>query len=340
MIKHKWRVIIIMAHDGETFFEYNDLEQSILDQKKFENLSYYILYYNQKYDKISIKTPSLEDNIRCLKDISETHRYCCRDFYDKNTLISFLQLVKSMDVQEKDDNEVEHHNLVITWGHGGGLFYFPLGKFEDLLREFGLSLNQNDKTIGSIKSEILRNLSAYVQATGDFSNKEKNSFNRQQFTFLSKEAIKDTMGFTKVMEDDVLDSKLAALNECIADATKFYTATDMNFIFKEGLGYIDVYFALNCFTQMIDTGYELRHSINMMIAPQTTMPLPGINYREVFATLEEKPGIKLRELAKVFVSSFPLKYTDKFKEIIKTHYPKFKLDIVSFSCNFLAEYDI
>lgn len=325
-----------MAHDGETYFEYNDLEQSILDQKQFENLRYYILYYNQKYDKISIKRPVTEGKIRYLADIPETNRYCCRDFYDKTTLVSFLQLVQSMDVEEG----VTYHNFVITWGHGGGLFYFPLGKFEDLLREFGLTLNQNEKTISTIKSEIRKNLCSYMQASGSFSNKEKNSFNKQQFAFFNKDLFTQAKGFTNIIEENALNFKLSALDECIAHASKLYTATDLNEIFKEGLGYVDVYFALNCYTQMIDTGYELRHSVNMMVASQTTMPLPGINYRMVFAMLEENPNMKLPELANAFVNSFDIKYSDKFLHEFLTHYPDFDLTIVSFACNFLTDYDL
>lgn len=332
-----------MAHDGETYFEYNDLEQSILDQKQFDNLSYYILYYNQKYKYISVKSTSQIEGRRCLADLPETANFANDDFYKRATLVKFLQFVKGKEAQETNDNadDISFHYLVMTWGHGGGLFYFPNGKFEELLRKFNLLLNQNGENAETIKREIHKNLFAYTQASCDISNTNGHGANEGTVCSLSKKTYRNVMGIPLSKVDDTVDNNLAAFNKEVAEISNFYTATDMNAIFTDGLGKVDVYFALNCFTQMIDTGYELRNSVNMMVAPQTTMPLPGINYKEVFATLENEPGISLTSLAKVIVSSFPQKYTAKFLEDFMTRYPIFKLHmrIVSFSCNFLQDYE-
>lgn len=331
---HKWRVVVIMAHDGETYFEYNDLEQSILDQSKFENLSYIIFYYNQKYDKFSIKSPGIDDKKRYLQELPETSQFAGKDFYDPDTLTQFLQYVKSADT----DNDTVYHYFVITWAHGGGLFYFPSDKIPDLIKRLGPSVEKDNKLIGSIHTTFQEEVGAFAQICSDISFKDKHWLQTPPYPFLTVDLFKDTAHFAEKDDKDRIAAILNEFNTSVNDSIKYYTATELNEIFSKGIGYIDVYFALNCYTQMIETGYELRHSVNMMVASQTTMPISGINYTEVFAALEQNPAVSLKELSDIITTSFDCKYTSAFEKIIKSHYPDFEIKPVSFACNFLANY--
>lgn len=333
---HKWRVVIIMAHDGETYFEYNDLEQSILDQSKFENLSYIIFYYNQKYKKISIKRAVKEPNRKYLQELPETADFADSDFYDPGTLTRFLKFVKSMEEDAQDDQqETIYHYFVVTWGHGGGLFYLPLGTIDDLLNSLGFNDKDHNELMGEVKKNFNENLLAYTQLCSSI------SFKGPFFPFLPTGLFQQTAHFADGKPTSGFLSKLMDFNSSVTATARYYTATDLNEILVAGLGKVDVLFTLSCFTQMLETGYELRHSVKMMVAPQTTMPVAGINYGEVFTTLENTPEISLPHLAKIMTRSYERKYASpsKFMADFNNRYPVFQLPIVSFACNFLDEYE-
>jgi hypothetical protein len=337
MKKHKWRVIIIMSHDGDSYFEYNDLEQSILDQEKFENLSYYFLYHNQKYDRISIKEARIEPDRRFLREIPKAKEITKGSFYDKNTLLNFFKHVKALD--NANDHETEYHYFVITLGHGGGLFLFPSDEIEKLLKVLNLS-DEKDKTlIGIIKNKLQENIQLFTQMPGDTSSKRASASDGNVFPFLPVEMFSNSVHLAARMNNRAIGNEIDNINRVISEKLLFYTAADLNEAFKDGLQKrVDVYFALNCFTQMIETGYELMESVDMMVAPQTSIPLTGINYTEVFATLEERPDISQKELAEVFVSSYDRKYSVDFIKKFHTRYPRFDPTNISFSCNRLAGY--
>lgn len=331
--QHKWKVAIIMAHDGETYFEYSDLEQSILNQPHFDNLSYAIFYYNQKYQKYSIKEVKREEKRKYLKELEVTREYNGDDthekldFYDKKTIIKFLQ----ENVSSHDTENIIHY-LVITWGHGGGLFYFPPETIDRVKETLSAFTFTEDKSLAAITEQIVENINNYALF------KASASLQRSEipYPFVNKEMFSE-----KNLENRAFLEQLDAINKGIEKDLILYTAFQLNEIFSAGLPKeIDVYFAMNCYTQMLETGFELRKSVKMMVAPQTTIPFAGINYTALFNLLGTNPGMELRDIAENITVNFDDKYfANPFKNDFKSRYPVFPLSSVSISCNLLKEYD-
>lgn len=332
--KHFWRIAIIMAHDGETFFEYNDLEQSILDQRKFENLSYVIFYHNQEYKRNSIRELISNEYKRApyFKRHEKSKEFEELDFYDENVFGRFLKEVVAFTCSGED----VCHYLIITWGHGGGLVYYPpLDLIVKILKSSGLY-----EYDGFTNKDFLKTFLDSVKV-----NILKYAFLKANFSIAAVEQappfIDPSMFVGKTMLSPEFLEKINKVNRFIENEVKLYTAVQLNRIFKASFSTrIDIYFALNCYTQMIETGYELAESVDMMIASQTAMPFTGINYYSLFNKLEENPGLDTRVVATEVPEDFNLKYTYKpFINVFKKRYPKFPLSGTSFSCNSLDRYD-
>ncbi len=338
---HKWRVIIIMAHDGETYFEYNDLEQSILDNAHFEHLSYTIFYYNQKYDKITIREACIEEKRKYLQELPETIDYKGLKFYNPNTLIKFLTFVRNRHAAESENSNknIQNHYFLITWGHGGGLYYFPSDIIQNAMKAQGLLTTLGEEQFAGVNFDIRQQIARYARLSSDLSFKGPHTLKNNSkplFSGIIQHEIEQVSGGPKNVS---MIRAASQLDLILRRNFKSYTAADLSMIFEKGLQQqIDILFSLNCYTQMLETGYAYRNIVKMMVAPQTSMPIAGINYSEIFQKLGNSPNISVNDLAPTITGSFLRKYSCKFLENFKNHYPEYDLNIVSFSCNYLTSY--
>ena len=113
-IKQTWTVWIIMVHDGEHFFEIADLEQSILDVKKYKSIRYVIYLYDVEFQTATVRTIALVDGVYTFKQVASIQEI---DILDDATLTVFFQ-------KQQTNYGTTYKNMVITWVHGAGLVYY------------------------------------------------------------------------------------------------------------------------------------------------------------------------------------------------------------------------
>lgn len=91
---------------------------------------------------------------------------------------------------------------------------------------------------------------------------------------------------------------------------------------------------------MLETGYELKDTVKLLVAPQASIPISGINFRRLFDLIEKAPDTSLEFISKNITSGYWRKYNNKFfLRQFRKRYPEYLLDKVSISCNLLGVYD-
>jgi hypothetical protein len=326
--QHIWTVAIIITHNDQ-YFEYSDLEQSILDQTKYENIRYIIFSYDINSRLATIKKLLFNDEQQSYQfgiiDGPEE-----KDIYQKDTLIDFL---KSHVI---NPNPANNHYMVITWGHGAGLGFFSqltkeVNKVDyftnvdpglNKIKEFDLlktSINEQLNTLTYLKANLsLHNIDDIVHSL--------------LLPLQARSPISLKVNFDKLVTQ-------------IKENLKLITAQELNEIFKAAFPEsqkIDMLLTINCYTQIFDVGFMLKEKVNLLLSPQTTIPFAGINYKTLFEAIETKPTISLKEVSENVTASFRDKYdTEPFKSQFERRYPIFKQRIkeVSISGVFLSYYD-
>jgi hypothetical protein len=86
---------------------------------------------------------------------------------------------------------------------------------------------------------------------------------------------------------------------------------------------LDILVMFNCLMQNLYTQYELKESVQYLVAPVTGISYPGYNYRSVFAALQKNITMTTDAVANLFVNTIrdetfpPPFYHDKYYEIYK-----------------------
>jgi Clostripain family len=80
----------------------------------------------------------------------------------------------------------------------------------------------------------------------------------------------------------------------------------------------DLVIMMNCWTQMLETGYEIADRVKLLVAPETADYFAGYDYRKIIDKVADSPDVDNKELAQLAVDSV----ATKFKES-----PAFKDDI-------------
>lgn len=116
-----WNVAIVVQFDDKDEVvkdAYEELEESILIQKRNDNINYYIFFYNPsgpsyikklKYGVYNVPKFFIEKNLGVI------------DFYDCKHLMKFFNEYLKYSPQEE---EYSVRNFVITWGHAMGYGFF------------------------------------------------------------------------------------------------------------------------------------------------------------------------------------------------------------------------
>lgn len=139
--------------------------------------------------------------------------------------------------------------------------------------------------------------------------------------------------------------KTRELRLALEKKLRLITAKQLKEIFDEGFSHkpVDILLTINCYTQMLETGYELRNNVQLIISPQTTIPFAGINYKKLFKVMEESHLMGLQEISLNITRNFHKKYQSKrLRKIFDKRYPGFYEDemiMVSISGNFPKVYE-
>lgn len=125
------------------------------------------------------------------------------------------------------------------------------------------------------------------------------------------------------------------------EGIRMLTAEQLSWVFQQTIRKVDMLVAVSCYTQLLETGYSLKDTVEMFVAPQTTMTYYGIHYAKLFALMEQQPQSDLKGIAVNITDNFLLKYQQHAS-------PGFELTgyadeqnpaIVSLSANYLREYE-
>jgi hypothetical protein len=102
----------------------------------------------------------------------------------------------------------------------------------------------------------------------------------------------------------------------------------LNTVLKEG-DYIDLMLMVNCNMQILDSLFQLKKKVNILIASQTQFSYYGFHYSALIATLKKYPEINPVVLSKEIVRQFVEKYTFQIED-----------GIDKLSCNTLFAHDL
>lgn len=122
---------------------------------------------------------------------------------------------------------------------------------------------------------------------------------------------------------------------------RMFTAEQLADAIRQSIGKVEVLLAVSCYTQLLETGYSLKDTVDLFIAPQTTMTWYGIHYAKLFSLMESQPDCSLQQIADNVTKNFLLKYGEEpFRSIELPRYAdEQNPNLVSISANYLGEYE-
>ena len=316
-IKQTWTVWIIMVHDGEHFFEIADLEQSRLDVKKYKSIRYVIYLYDVEFQTATVRTIALVDGVYTFKQVASIQEI---DILDDATLTVFFQ-------KHQTNYGTTEKNMVITWGHGAGLGYYSRLE-KELINYFKSTHFKNEAGFQIEKRKANLTLNAAAQLAASLSVEIPSEILLNHFFPEGSEFINQPH-----------------IQELFSRKLKCITAKRLADILLKSFNAkpIDVLLTINCYTQLIECGYEFLGSVELLISPQTTIPFAGINYRQLFREMESNPAIGLKQISENVTVNFHEKYRQQpFLQDFIRRYPgfyQFYFPQISISCNLIAGYN-
>lgn len=300
-----WTIIIIAQYLDEFKFAYDDLLNSIKILPLNNHLKYIIFKYESENDNKSSAYLILKTGPK-INELQPFFENKNLDFYDTKTLTNFFQeYVLPISLSDK--------HILITWGHGAGLGFFSLKVAENKFR------NWVDKFDSNLKFPLkqIKTL-AFFQAN------------------LSLAIPHKPTAINKILDTQHLDFEIAGNDFFI----KLISAQQLAEILNKSFGKkkIEVMLCINCYMQMLETGYTLKDQVECFIAPQTTMNISGINYEKLFAMLTYNPCSTNADIAEnIFVNIYD-KYEGEYAIRNQNAIAGFDIDVVSFSANNLNMY--
>lgn len=318
MKNYTWTVAIIAQFEVENDIEYIEFENAILSQPEKPFINYVLLFYDKAKSEACIKKANFRTTQFEVISGEEMHPI---NFLDLTYLEHFFTTYVYKAVQQEIDI---HRNLLLTWGHGAGMGFFPEKVHPD----------QCDISEKSHITKIFNTDAALALLKSALSIDDSYLHYNKLDTQLS-EALIDSSNY---YSNAAAYKSVSLIEDKIKRHRKTISVEDIRNVIKKALRgqRINIILAMNCYMQMFETGYILRDVADIMIAPQTTISFYGYNYNELFKLLHSKPESKSEAIAKNVTDYFFLKYTDEI--INSTPAWKLNLDKISISANNLEPY--
>jgi hypothetical protein len=310
-----WTISIIAQYDPKVKEEYLELEESILSQNPNDSIRYLLFFFDQISETACIKkaerSPSGSFVIHIVENLGKI------DFYSGYHLHYFF---KQYVAESSCAKEGIHKHLLLTFAHGSGFGFFSK-KLEEKVTSFlkdslGISVNEEDTAQAVSYFEYLTFLQANLSLKapelllGNLLNQFLSLHTAKiEFTKAKIDAFKAT--FVNIRAEDFATILIKGLNKEDEKIIK-----------------VDILLCTTCYVQMIETGYALKDAVHTMIAPQTTIPFFGYNYKKLFNLLHNDPEASQEEIADNITTYYPIKYAeDPIKSLIK-QLPRYKkLDV-------------
>jgi hypothetical protein len=318
-----WKISVIVQQDGESCFEFTELEDAILSQKQSKAITYKMFFYSQGTGMASIKTVDYSKEGKAF--FREEGRSFKANLYDSKVLTKFLK-----DYVWPNETKNERH-MIITFGHGAGLGFFSYLEPDP---------NNNKDTSNKVNffsgEENLDISDAYLEAINDDLN---------FFTFLIANLSLPAPNFDSL--PDLLTAKDFTSSKSVISRIlrklNLISAQQLAQIIGEGLGKpVDFLITINCYTQMLDVGYELKDVVRFLASAETRIPFTGINYCKLLEKMVEMPDLSEDYISNNIIENFKCKYENQpFKDNYERRYSgrrPVSIDLVALSVNRLEEY--
>lgn len=311
--KYLWTVCIIVQYEDKFKNEYQEIVSGITSLPTKPHIRYVLFKYVRENNAAEIITFAPGGNNNKWKSA------CSVISVDVDAFYNDLTALKKFFSQHVLNEESERHMLV-TWGHGQGLGFFPYDKRKEI---------PGEKSFRTWSSGVVKENYEFLMALQANLSIEipPNTLNNQTNRLLEFAGFQIKEGYS---------------------AEKVYTVSAENLaeILRETFGprKIEIFIAVNCYMQMLETGYSLQEQIEVFVAPQTVFPASGINYFHLFQLLGNSPHSSVVEIAQNVIDGYDIKYTPAFiQNLIISRpaigYSSFNFDNVAYSANFLHIYD-
>jgi hypothetical protein len=212
------------------------------------------------------KIELIADNIKKVKEIKE------KTTSGLETLISKVETIDSFQDEDALTNDLNcikikfpsKKVMINTWDHGS-----IFGIFTFLVKS----------------KKSIKDLFAEDKLSYSFTNKV---FYETGFNFSEE-----------VGSISILESKIPIGSEYLL----ILTNKELNYVFKNSFGKIDILLMFNCVMQNVFTQTELKDTVNYLIAPQTGIAFPGFNYLGILNYLALNSFVSSKNLSVECINS-------------------------------------
>ncbi len=279
----KLTIAVVVSLDDRNTWEYNEFLYNIQNSLPNSNVRYIVLEYHQRR-RTSIGTtcaPKAFVKILLGDQTFEITELSNPDIYSPPVLQQFFEhYVLSGPSGITFGDPATNRHFLFTWGHGSGLGFLYKQPSSDFMQgDDGQIFPPIDfDTVMLNRTILATNLSLPVNDLTDQAIVAQQSFDQQ----------------TKV---NVINAK--TLNLVLN-----------NSYLSRGI-VVEYFFAMNCYMQTFEVGYELKTTVKYMFATQRMMRFAGFDYGSFFYLLSMTPNASHLDIKNNIFDSF----ADKYKRI-------------------------
>ncbi|NII24157.1 hypothetical protein HB364_03660 [Pseudoflavitalea sp. X16] len=302
----KWTVSIIAQFQDGHKQAFEELLNAIKDQTDTSTVNYYIFKYYHEEKLADILTATPDQQGKL--QIVQQPRVDANDFHTEGTCLT--DFFSSCSLKTDSDR-----HILITWGHGAGFGFFSEGTLRD-----------NDIPPGMVRHTNLMHSSGIIQMGFDTINENFTRHLNRNNLFLNNFSANAVQESFKVLTVKVLND---LIGKTFGSAGKK----------------IDLFYSMNCYMQMLETGYFLSENVNYLAGSENFQFFFGPDYNKLFKKLhQDTPAdpLSMETLSTSIVNDFDLRYKDpvirrQFIDIYQT--PLQAFDTASLSINNLQQYE-
>jgi len=181
-------------------------------------------------------------------------------------------------------------HIVVTFGHGSffGINYMPIGPTTSVPKDHNDDPRGHDTDNLGPERALIKNETDTI--------------------FTESSAVKYAVQKEKTNLSELTPGR---------NALNLLTAKELNDAFRDVYGHkkVDVLIMYNCIMQNLFTQYELRNTVDYLVAPVSGISHPGYHYREVLKALAQSPELSNQEVCDKIISSINQRVGNHFKYI-------------------------